>query len=105
VCVGGGGGGYQSTLSSNGAGGGGSGGGLHWVNSISVTPGDIIIQLLLAWVVLEAEGGNNASSGGDSYFQTHRLFARAGGGRGSYILLSWGAGGSYALGDGGGNWW
>ena len=112
ICVGGGGSGAASTSSSNGvSGGGGGGGGLHWINSVSATPGETLtINIGAGGAGGSASGQNDNTSGLPSNVSRGgTLLAQAtGGALGAYNLSTatdQALGGipSTGLGGGGGN--
>lgn len=112
ICVGGGGGGAASTSSSNGiSGGGGGGGGLHWIDNISVTPGETLtINIGAGGAGGTAAGQNNSAAGLPSNVsRSGTLLAQATGGSfGRYSSSSsadkaFGGVPSTGLGGGGGN--
>lgn len=89
VCVGGGGGGGAGYW----AGGGGGGGGTGWKNSISVVPGqNYTVVVGAGGVSYAASEGQDGAAGGASYFINQSTVAGYGG-----------AGGSWGVDDGNGN--
>ncbi len=92
ICVGGGGGAGASTLSNNGvSGGGGGGGGLHWINNVSVTPGETLtVTVGAGGSGGSGSGQNNNTAGGQSNVKRSAIFLSFanGGGKGSYNVSS-----------------
>lgn len=75
VAIGGGGGGNSTWASSA-----GGGGGLGWINNYGVTPGSTITVVVGTGGTAGTRGSNNASVGGNSYFNSLTTVAGYGGG-------------------------